>query len=118
MEPETYPSPILQPTGAPLAAGRPLPLTLAVWNPTAQPLVGAQGELTIEVEKGVLLSWHFAVAAVAAEARCDDAITASDPAWSLPLNVQPGTAKLRVVLSAADGSYLNEHSLELPVAEV
>lgn len=111
-----YASPQLKPTGAPLVAGRPLPLDLVVDNPGGDALRGARGELTIEVEKGVLLSWQFQVAEVPAHGRCESALTSSEPEWRLPINVQPGKAKLRVVLNAADGAYLNEHTLELQVA--
>ena len=110
-----YPSPRLVPTAAVVMPGQPLPLQVRVDNPTSEDLIGATAELTLEVERGVLVSWQLGLAAVPAGSSLDHAIRASQPAWELPLNVAEGQGQFAIRLFGPDGAWLNEHKLELPV---
>lgn len=111
-----YPSPRLVPTAHTVRPGRALPIDLRVDNPADDDLRGATAEVTLEVERGVLVSWRLQLVEVPARTTVEDAMAASEPAWELPLNVAAGTGQFVVTLYAADGAWLNEDRLELPVS--
>lgn len=112
---ESFPRPRLVATAATVRPGRPLPLRLEVTNPRPTPLEGATAELTLEVERGVLISWQLTLRSVPPEGTVTDAVAESQPAFTLPLNVATGRGELRVVLTAADGAYLNEDRAQIEV---
>lgn len=99
----------------PARPGQTLPLELAVENAADRPLTGGSIELTIEVEKGVLLSWNLPVPAVAAGGSVELVPATASPAFRLPLAVEPGTGRVRAVLSGPDGAYLSEARGEVEV---
>ena len=105
----------LTPTAEAVAPGAPLPLRLALANHTDQPLAGAVAELTLEVERGVLLTWNLTLATVPPRGRVEDAVTGAAPTFELPLNVPGGTGRFRLALTGADGGWLGAAELELPV---
>ncbi|MCC7495673.1 MAG: hypothetical protein IT204_25205 [Fimbriimonadaceae bacterium] len=110
-----WPTPLLAALAAEVRPDQPLPLQIGVANPTAQPLVDASAELTLEIERGVLLSWRLSLAPVPAGETLAAAVVASQPALRLPLNAGGGVGQFTVRLYAADGAWLNEASLRLPV---
>lgn len=95
--------------------GQVLPLVLSVDNGSDRPLAGGAVELTIEVEKGVLLSWNLPVPAVAAGGAVELDPATATPAFVLPLAVEPGSGRVRAVLTGPDGAYLGEAGGEVEV---
>ncbi|MBI2302179.1 MAG: hypothetical protein HYU66_25025 [Armatimonadetes bacterium] len=110
-----YARPVLRPLADTLAAGAPLALEVAVENPTPHALEGASAELTLEVERGVLISWQIPIEPVPARGRRVVAVDRAEPAWALPLNVAQGVGRFRIALFRADGAYLNEDRCEVLV---
>ncbi|MBI5831200.1 MAG: hypothetical protein HZB16_02695 [Armatimonadetes bacterium] len=93
----------------------PLPVAVAVVNSTGQPLHGLSAELTLEIEKGVLLSWELILADVPAGGQLDQAMLDARPAYRLPHNAAVGQGMFRARLYASDGAQLAEAELQLPV---
>ncbi|NUQ02192.1 MAG: hypothetical protein HUU35_20280 [Armatimonadetes bacterium] len=112
---EGFPTARLVATASVVRAGAPLPLELEVSNQTDEALRDAMAEVTLEVERGVLVTWHLSLREVAAGEHARDAVRTSEPGWTLPLNVSSGLGHFRVVLLSADGAWLSEHELVLPV---
>jgi hypothetical protein len=110
-----WPTPQLLALAEHVAPGSPLPLRVSVDNPTSTPLAGASAELTLEIERGVLLTWNLALRVTPARSRLDDAVLNVAPAWRLPINTGAGVGHFRLVLSGSDGAWLGETELELPV---
>lgn len=110
-----YPRPRLVAIANVVVPGRPLPFELRIDNPTSEPLRGATAEVTLEVERGVLVSWSLSLADVPAQGHLADAIVTSEPAWELPLNVASGTGQFVATLYSSDGAWLNEDRVELTV---
>ncbi len=110
-----YPYPRLVPTAEVVVPGRRLPLEVRIDNPTDDDLRGATAEVTLEVERGVLVSWRLQLTDVPAGRTVASAILVSEPEWELPLNVAAGTGQFVATLYAADGAWLNEDRLQLQV---
>lgn len=110
-----YPTPRLVATASEVVPGRRLPLQVRLDNPGTEALRGASAELTLEVERGVLVTWDLTLTDVPAGGSCHDALARAYPAFELPANVPAGNGRFTLVLRAADGSYLDEDRLELAV---
>lgn len=85
-------------------AGEPLPVTVIVVDPA-----GAAVELTLEVERGVLVTWNGTVRA--------GVVGDWSPSLTLPLSVPAGLGRLRARLTAADGAWLGEAEATLATEE-
>lgn len=112
---ESYPIPELIATADAITPGQRLPLRLQVCNPTDEPLEGATAELTLEVERGVLITWQLSLCAVPANQTVVEAIRDSQPELLLPLNVPAGEGKLRLILKSRDGAWLNQVEMGMGV---
>lgn len=94
----------LRARGIPARPGEPLPVEVLV-----DALAGSSIELTLEVERGVLITWNGAV---------DEAGRVGwQPALVLPLGVPAGSGALRAVLRDAAGAYLGEAEMTLATEE-
>lgn len=105
----------LVPTAARVVTDQPLPVAVGVANPGDTPLRGLSAELTLEIEKGVLLSWELILADVPAGGQTDHAVLDARPAYRLPINTPTGDGVFRARLYGADGAQLAESELQLPV---
>lgn len=94
---------------------QPLPVRVAVANDAAAPLVDATVELTLEVERGVLMTWELALAEIAAGTCAEHPVLRSEPDYELPLGHTVGDGVFRARLYSAAGAQLAEAELPMPV---
>ena len=109
------PSIALIATASQVVPDAPLPVQVAVANPTGELLRGLSAELTLEIEKGVLLSWELILAELPPGASLDHAVLDARPRYALPRNTTSGHGQFRVRLYGLDGAQLAEAELQLPV---
>ncbi len=102
-----------QPT---VRGGDDLPLRVELTNRSDLPLHEATAELTLEVERGVLVTWDLSLTTVRPGGLAPDAVAGSTPAFRLPLNIGAGTGRFKLTVRDSDGAWLGQDELDLPVA--
>lgn len=102
-----------QPT---VRGGDDLPLRVELASRSDLPLSDATAELTLELERGVLVTWDLSLATVRPGGLVADAIAASTPDFRLPLNIAAGTGRFKLTVRDSDGAWLGQDELVIPVA--